>query len=94
MDLHGMTLSQAQPELVNFVLRSHQAGLRLVLVITGKGEGPGERGPIPYQRGILRRQVPHWLTQAPLGPLILDVVPAAPRHGGNGALYVYLRRNR
>ncbi|MEM1302603.1 MAG: Smr/MutS family protein [Pseudomonadota bacterium] len=93
IDLHGMTTAEAHPELVNFILRSHHKGRRLVLVITGKGDGPGgPSGPLPYQRGILRRQVPHWLQQAPIGTLILQMTPASPRHGGNGALYVYLRR--
>ncbi|MGR3492571.1 MAG: Smr/MutS family protein [Shimia sp.] len=94
IDLHGMTLSDAHPALNGFILQSHAAGRRLVLVITGKGEGPGARGPIPYQRGILRRQVPEWLRQAPLASAILEVRPAAKRHGGDGALYVYLRRRR
>ena len=94
IDLHGMTVAEAHPELINFILRSHQKGRRLVLVITGKGQGAGEPGPIPYQRGILRRQVPHWLTQMPIAPLILQTSPASPKHGGDGALYVYLRRHR
>ncbi|MEO0665344.1 MAG: Smr/MutS family protein, partial [Pseudomonadota bacterium] len=94
LDLHGLTVDRAHPALIRFILGSHAKGLRLVLVITGKGEGPGEPGPIPYQRGILRRQVPHWLAQAPLGPLVLETAPAGRRHGGEGALYVYLRRQR
>lgn len=95
IDLHGMTTSEAHPELVNFVLRSHQKGRRLILVITGKGDGPGTtEGPLPYHRGILRRQVPHWLQQAPIGNLILQTTPASPKHGGDGALYVYLRKHR
>ncbi|MEL6914362.1 MAG: Smr/MutS family protein [Pseudomonadota bacterium] len=94
LDLHGMTVDRAHPALTRFILGSHARGLRLVLVITGKGEGAGPGGPLPYQRGILRRQVPHWLAQAPLAPLILETVPAGRRHGGEGALYVYLRRQR
>ncbi|MGR3469181.1 MAG: Smr/MutS family protein [Shimia sp.] len=94
IDLHGMTLADAHPALIGFILHSYAAGRRLVLVITGKGEGPCARGPIPYQRGILRRQVPEWLRQAPLASAILEVRPAAARHGGDGALYVYLRRRR
>lgn len=94
IDLHGMRVDEAHPELINFILRSHAKGRRLVLVITGKGQGPGPAGPLPYQRGILRRQVPHWLRQNPVAPLILETRPAAPKHGGDGALYVYLRRRR
>lgn len=94
IDLHGMTVDRAHPALLRFIIGSHAKGLRLVLVITGKGEGPGPSGPLPYQRGILRRQVPSWLSQAPLGSLILQTAPADRRHGGEGALYVYLRRQR
>ncbi|MGR3433287.1 MAG: Smr/MutS family protein [Shimia sp.] len=95
IDLHGMYLDEAKPALESFLLTSHARGRRLVLVITGKGEGKGgPTGPLPYQRGILRRQVPAWLSQPPLVGIVLEVAPAARGHGGDGALYVYLRRSR
>jgi DNA-nicking Smr family endonuclease len=92
IDLHGMTLAEAHPELIRFVLTSHAAGKRLVLVITGKGRHEDDRGPIPSRRGVLRHQVPHWLSAPPLGAVVLQVTPAHRKHGGEGALYVYLRR--
>lgn len=93
IDLHGMTLDQARPALVSFILRAHGAGMRLVLVITGKGgKARTDHGPIPQHTGVLRKQVPHWLHQAPLAPLILQVTEAHTSHGGGGALYVYLSR--
>lgn len=93
IDLHGMTLDQAHPALIGFITRSHSAGMRLVLVITGKGgKSRADFGPIPQRTGVLRAQVPFWLHQAPLGPLILQVTEAHATHGGGGALYVYLRR--
>ena len=93
IDLHGMTLDQAQPALISFILRAHGAGMRLVLVITGKGGRlRADQGPIPQRTGVLRVQVPHWLHQAPLAPLILQVTEAHASHGGGGALYVYLSR--
>lgn len=93
IDLHGMTLDQAQPALISFILRAHGAGMRLVLVITGKGgRQRADQGPIPQRTGVLRVQVPHWLHQAPLAPLILQVTEAHASHGGGGALYVYLSR--
>lgn len=94
IDLHGMTLAQAHPVLTGFVLRSAAAGHRLVLVITGKGKDRDDGGPIPTKFGVLRHQVPQWLSMAPLGGLILQVTPAHMRHGGGGAYYVYLRRAR
>lgn len=94
IDLHGMTLSEAHPELIHFVLRSHAHGLRLVLVITGKGKAKPDHGPIPQRIGALRHQVPQWLRLPPLGACVLQVSEAHLRHGGSGAYYVYLRRGR
>lgn len=90
IDLHGMTVADAHSALIAFLLRAQSEGLRLVLVITGKGRG--DDGPIPERRGILRRQVPHWLELPPLSQAVLQVVEAHQRHGGSGAFYVYLRR--
>ncbi|SIO49505.1 DNA-nicking endonuclease, Smr domain [Rhodovulum sp. ES.010] len=94
IDLHGMTLAQAHPALMGFILQSQASGRRLVLVITGKGAGPDGDGPIPERRGVLKRQVPHWLRQAPLAGAVLQVTEAHRQHGGGGAYYVYLRRAR
>jgi DNA-nicking Smr family endonuclease len=92
IDLHGMTLAEAHPELIRFILMAHAQGLRLVLVITGKGKRRDDGGPIPQRVGALRHQVPAWLHLAPLGPAVLQVTEAHQRHGGSGAYYVYLRR--
>ena len=92
IDLHGMTLAQAHPALNSFVLQAYTRGLRLVLVITGKGKDKDTGGPIPERVGALRHQVPHWLRMAPLGAAVLQVSEAHLKHGGGGAYYVYLRR--
>lgn len=94
LDLHGMTLAEAHPELIRFVLNAQSAGLRLVLVITGKGKKAADHGPIPQRMGALRHQVPNWLRLPPLGPAVLQVAEAHLKHGGSGAYYVYLRRGR
>lgn len=94
IDLHGMTLDQAHPALVSFILSSHAAGKRLVLVITGKGKDRDDGGPIPTRLGVLRHQVPQWLRLAPLASAVLQVSEAHLKHGGHGAFYVYLRRRR
>ncbi len=90
IDLHGMTADVAHSALLAFLLRSHAEGKRLVLVITGKGRRLDSFESQP--QGILKRQVPHWLDQPPLRQIILQTTPAHPKHGGSGALYVYLRR--
>jgi len=94
IDLHGMTLDRAHPALMGFILRAHGAGLRLVLVVTGKGKDRDDGGPIPVRQGILRHAVPQWLSQPPLATLVLQLTEAHQRHGGGGAYYVYLRRER
>jgi DNA-nicking Smr family endonuclease len=95
IDLHGMTLADAHPALIRFVTDAWDRGLRLVLVITGKGSrAPEDEGPIPARRGVLRQQVPGWLAAPPLATFVLEVREAHQRHGGGGAFYVYLRRRR
>lgn len=92
IDLHGMTVDQAHPALTRFILTSQSRGLRLVLVITGKGEQDNPYDPIPRRRGVLKRQVPLWLRMPGLTTAVMDVTEAHIRHGGGGAFYVYLRR--
>lgn len=94
MDLHGMTLAQAHPALNRFVQESYHSGKRLLLVITGKGNAAQSQSIMPERRGVLRHQVPQWLSMAPLSPLVLQVTQASKKHGGSGAYYVYLRRQR
>ncbi len=92
IDLHGMTVAEAHPELVRFLMNAQAAGKRMVLVITGKGKVKDDHGPIPQRMGVLRHQLPHWLSQPPLGGVVQQVAPAHLKHGGGGAFYVYLRR--
>ncbi|MBW4962513.1 Smr/MutS family protein [Sulfitobacter sp. CW3] len=94
IDLHGMTLDRAHPALTRFILGAHKNGKRLVLVITGKGKMRDEGGPIPVRHGVLRHQVPQWLSMPPLASAVLQVSQAHISHGGGGAYYVYLRRQR
>lgn len=94
IDLHGMTIAEAHPALLSFIMESAAEGRRLVLVITGKGKSRPDEGPMPVRHGVLRHQVPHWLNTQPLKPLVLQISEAHLKHGGQGAYYVYLRRNR
>ena len=86
LDLHGMRQERAYSALVSFLRRAQARGARLVLVITGKGFGEGER------RGVLRHSVPEWLSRPDLRDLIVGFSEAGRRHGGGGALYVQIRR--
>jgi len=77
-DLHGFTQDKAYGALLRFLSRAHEENFRLVLVITGKGQ-------------ILRGQLPLWLGQKDLKPMISGVSEAHAGHGGAGAFYVALR---
>lgn len=95
LDLHGLTAEVAHQRLQSFIAAAHRDGLRLTLVITGKGKiSADEPGHFHSRRGVLRHSVPHWLAQPRLRQLILQVTQAHDSHGGAGALYVYLRRQR
>ncbi|MGJ4890244.1 Smr/MutS family protein [Bradyrhizobium sp. HKCCYLS3077] len=89
LDLHGMTQSRAHQALHHFLHRAQHDGLTFVLVITGKGT----IGADP-ERGVLRRQVPHWLSLPEFRTLIVGFEEAHVGHGGAGALYVRIRRPR
>ncbi|QYX56983.1 Smr/MutS family protein [Roseovarius sp. SCSIO 43702] len=94
LDLHGMTLDRAHNATTGFILRSHANDLRLLLIVTGKGKRGAHQDFIPERQGVLRHQLPHWLSIPPLSHIVLQVSEAHGRHGGGGAFYVYLRRRR
>jgi DNA-nicking Smr family endonuclease len=87
LDLHGMTQTRAHQALSGFLQRAHSDGLTFVLVITGKGRIGAES-----ERGVLRRQVPQWLSLPEFRALVVGFEEAHIGHGGEGALYVRIRR--
>jgi DNA-nicking Smr family endonuclease len=89
IDLHGLTQAEAFAQLTAFLRRARRDGARTVLVITGKGTAREQDAPA---RGVLRRQVPLWLSASTLREAVIAFAPAAAEHGGAGALYVRLRR--
>lgn len=90
LDLHGMTQTRAHRALRNFLIRASADGLTFVLVITGKGRS----GAADAERGVLRRQVPEWLSLPEFRDLVVGFEQASIGHGGAGALYVRVRRGR
>ena len=87
IDLHGQTQSSAYDALYRFVVASQAAGCRCVLIITGKGS-------VSQGGGVLRRLVPRWLAEPSLRRRIIALHRAQPCDGGDGALYVLLKRQR
>lgn len=98
LDLHGMSLSQAESAVTYFVQSASAAGHRCLIVVTGKGRRgdhhSSDQGIDAPARGRIRAETPHWLNRPSLRPLILAVREAHFRHGGGGALYVLLKRRR
>jgi DNA-nicking Smr family endonuclease len=95
VDLHGMTLEAAHDALGRFIRAEYARGARCVLVITGKG-GDYRGRAIGYGdgRGALKRDVPRWLREPGLAGAVVGIYQAHKRHGGEGALYVYLKKPR
>ncbi|HEY6578568.1 MAG TPA: Smr/MutS family protein [Rhizomicrobium sp.] len=101
LDLHGLTERSAHRALVTFLRGATTRKLRLILIVTGKGGESGARheNDIPFDlgldtrvRGVLRTMTPRWLREPGLSELIVHTSEAHRRHGGAGALYVYLRK--
>ncbi|HEY1631079.1 MAG TPA: Smr/MutS family protein [Rhizomicrobium sp.] len=94
LDLHGMTEQVAHRALTTFLRGAQGRGLRLLLIVTGKGaRAPEDRFEMGgEQRGVLKALTPRWLREQDLAGIIADIRPAHRKHGGNGALYVYLRK--
>ncbi|HEX5008036.1 MAG TPA: Smr/MutS family protein [Hyphomonadaceae bacterium] len=85
LDLHGHTQDTAHRELVSFILREHAAGSRCILVITGKGR---------LGAGVLRSRFFDWIADPDLRSMIAGYARAHPRHGGEGATYLFLKAKR
>jgi DNA-nicking Smr family endonuclease len=96
IDLHGLTQQAAHRTLFAWLATAHARGHRLVLVITGRGNPKNDDNAswMMSPHGVLKQMVPRWLNEPGLAALIASSGPAHARHGGEGALYVYLRKNR
>jgi DNA-nicking Smr family endonuclease len=94
-DLHGMRQTEAHAALRRFLKSAQNKGYRHVLVITGKGaESDARRSFYEEERGVLRSSVPHWLAAPDLAHVVLSYTEAPRRLGGEGALFVRLRKGR
>lgn len=88
LDLHGHTQAAAHRTLERFLQDGYMAGIRTVLIITGKGDRIGGRP------GVLRDAVPRWFNEMPMRQWVAGFSYAAPKDGGDGALYVRLKRRK
>ena len=88
IDLHGFTQEKANSYLKDKLTEFHKKNIRCVLVITGKKIGKNGA------EGVLRREVPKWLNISPLRQMIIMTSWAQNKDGGDGALYVLLKKRR
>ena len=88
LDLHGYTQTKAHQALSRFLRTGYETDRRTVLIITGKGDRLGGRP------GILKEAVPGWFNETPMRRWVAGFSYAAPKDGGNGALYVRIKRRR
>lgn len=91
IDLHGMRQAEAHDQLRHFILKSQREGMKIVLVVTGKGTLSDHESSID-QRGVLRRNLPLWLKMNDLRHAIIGFEEASRQHGGSGAFYVRIRK--
>ena len=93
IDLHGHTLDGAYDRLMSGVAQARAIGARSILLVTGKPRpvAAADRGT---QRGAIRAKVLDWLAASSHHPAIAAVRRAHQRHGGDGALYIVLKRER
>lgn len=102
IDLHGMGVEQARDAVFRYLSAAQVNGLRTVVVVTGKGDSAFARHTLhgvtfhhtPERRGKLRALLPEWLAEPHFRRLVSGFQPAHPRHGGGGAFYVKIRRQR
>ena len=88
VDLHGLKKQEAESVIRDFLLRSHQLGLRCVLVVHGRGLNSENHIP------VLKKRLPIWLSRGPVKKIILAFSTAKPYDGGTGAIYILLKRAR
>lgn len=99
LDLHGLTEGEAHRTLLLFLRGAQMRGCKLALVVTGKGAKIAPDAPFDMElngrpRGVLKSAVPRWLGERDFAGLVAGTRAAHKKHGGEGALYVYLRKNR
>ena len=95
LDLHGLTSVEAKKKVIEFTKLNFKLGLRLLLIITGKGKMKiDDLNREELKNGVLRKSLKSWLYDSDLRPNILGIISSHISHGGEGAFYVYLRNNK
>ena len=95
LDLHGLTSVEAKTKAIEFTKINFNLGIRLLLIITGKGKIKiNDLNREELKTGVLRKSLKSWLYESDLRPYILGIISSHISHGGEGAFYVYLKNNK
>ena len=97
LDLHGFSLNEANQKVEEFLIDSFNQGCRKILIITGKGSRSkiNENPYISREFGVLKNSIPEFIkNDKNLNEKIIKIVTADNKHGGNGAIYVFLKKNK
>ena len=94
VDLHGLTAAEAHRRAIAAIENGHASGARLILLVTGKAPRAGTSRLDAPLRGIIRASLADWIAASPARAHVVAVRGAHRRHGGEGAVYVILRRHR
>jgi len=94
LDLHGFTVDEAFLKVRDFILSSHNDGARSVIIVTGKGRLAMDEAGFVHKTGKLRVELPNWLNHPDIRPCILSFTEAMAKDGGEGAFYVYLKKQK
>ena len=96
IDFHGMTLDQAKKRFFLTINDCFYSKKRCILFITGKGINKNNFSKINTKlyKGKIRNDFLNWINQKEVVSKILNVTPADAAHGGDGAFFLYLRKNK
>jgi len=97
IDLHGLTLYQANQKISDFITQSYIAGINKLIVVTGKGlHSENEKNPyVSKDLSILKYSVPEFIkNNISLMDKIYEFKEAKIEDGGSGAFYIFLKKNR
>ncbi len=98
IDFHGKSLLESEEQFNNTIIESYNSGQRCLLFVTGKGlfksKNYKESDNPKLYHGIIRSSFVEWARSKKFSKYILSFEQASIKHGGDGAFYVYLRKNK
>ena len=97
IDLHGYTLSDANKEIEDFIIKAYEENISKLIVITGKGiHSDVEKDPyVSKELSILKYSVPEFISNKKnIKDLIYEIKDASIEDGGSGAFYIYLKKKK